>query len=187
MADKTDPKNSRYPFPAPGDPETLLEQRIQQWFTADELGERPFLLKEIGGPPYKVLVITYYRAILFEAGLFKRLKDSSDKVWRQFVSIHLTEGRFCSTLELRFFRYHDSLFYHNPYKDTSPYMEETDFKLDRWCLERLNKKEAAKIYSLLKDKELYWKEKRRKEQLEQIGSLNNKPPGGSPPKKQDPL
>ncbi|MCI5150833.1 MAG: hypothetical protein D3916_15870, partial [Candidatus Electrothrix sp. MAN1_4] len=118
-------------------------------------------------------------------GCFRKLQDISDKVWRQFVSVHLIEGNFCSALKLKFFKYHDTLFYHNPYKDTSPYMEETEFKLDVWCLERLNKKEASRIYRMLKDKQIYWQEERRKEQLEQVGSLNAKPPGGAPPKKTD--
>ena len=164
-------------------PETKLEKRIRQWFTAEEQGEPLLIIRELGGTRYKILVITSLRAILFEAGCFNRLQDISDKVWRQFVSVHLTEGYFCSTLALRFFRYHDSLFYHNPYKDTSPYMEETDFKIDIWKLERLSKSEAQQIYSFLKDKELFWKEKRRQEYFEQLNSLNSKPPGGSPPKK----
>ena len=164
-------------------PETKLEKRIRQWFTTEELGERPLIIRELGGTSYKILVITSQRVILFEAGCFSRLQDISDKVWRQFVSVHLTEGYFCSMLALRFFRYHDSLFYHNPYKDTSPYMEETDFKIDTWNLDRLSKSEAQHIYSFLKDKELFWKEERRKEHFAQLSSLNNKPPGGSPPKK----
>ena len=175
----------RHNFGSMDEPITPLEKRIRQWFTAEEQGERPLIIRELGGTRYKILVITYHRAILFEAGCFKKLQDISDKIWRQFVSIHLAEGYFCSMLELSFFRYHDSLFYHNPYKDTSPYMEETDFKLDRWRLERLNKKEAFRLYSVLKDKQLYWQEKRRSEQIEQIGSLNTKPPGGAPPKKKE--
>ena len=181
---KTENKK-RHNFGSMDEPITPLEKRIRQWFTDKEKKERPLIIKENVGAPLKILVITYYRAILFEAGLFCRLKDVNDKVWRQFVSVHLNEGPFSSSLELRFFRYHDSLFYHNPYKDTSPYMEETEFKLDPWRLERLNKKEASRIYSVLKDKQIYWQEKRRTEQIEQIGSLNAKPPGGSPPKKKE--
>ena len=178
-------RKKRRNYNSPDEPETKLEKRIKKWLTAEEREERPHIIKENIGVPLKILVITYSRAILFEAGLFGRLKDVSDKVWRQFVSVHLSEGTFRSALELRFFRYHDSLFYHNPYKDTSPYMEETEFKLDSWRLERLHKKEAARIYGVLKDKQLYWQEKRRSEQIEQIGSLNAKPPGGSPPKKKE--
>ncbi len=185
QASPQDDSRKKHNFNPTDDPETKLEKRIKKWLTAEERKERPHIIKENVGAPLKILVITYYRAILFEAGLFGRLKDVSDKVWRQFVSVHLSEGAFCSALELRFFRYHDSLFYHNPYKDTSPYMEETDFKLDHWHFERLTKKEAAYIYSVLKDKELYWQEKRRSEQIEQIGSLNAKPPGGQPPKKKE--
>ena len=166
-------------------PETTLEKKIKRWFTEQEQQERPLIIKENIGIPCKILVITSHRAILFEAGLLHRLQDVSDKVWRQFVSVRLTENTFSSTLELRFFRYHDSLFYHNPYKDSSPYMEETEFKLDKWTLERLGKKEASFVYSELKDKQLYWQEERRKEHLAQIGSLNAKPPGGPPPKKKE--
>ena len=165
--------------------ETVLEQRVQQWFTAEEQTSRPqpLIIRELGGLRYKVLVITSLRAILFEVAPFRKLQDISDKSWRQFVSVHLAQGYSFSTLELHFFRYHDSLFYHNPYKDTSPYMEETDFKIVPWRLERLNKEDAATIYGVLKEKELHWKEERRKEHFEQIGSLNTKPPGGAPPKK----
>ena len=178
-----DPPKKRHNFGSLDDPVTPLEKRIRQWFTDEEKKERPLIIKEDVGAPRKILVITYYRAILFETGMFYRLKDVSDKVWRQFVSVHLSEGPFWSSLALRFFRYHDSLFYHNPYKDTSPYMEETDFKIDTWNLERLRKKEAQQVYGVLKDKELFWKEERRKEHFEHVGSLNSKPPGGAPPKK----
>ncbi|MCI5223715.1 MAG: hypothetical protein D3924_13860, partial [Candidatus Electrothrix sp. AR4] len=138
-----------------------------------------------GGARRKILVLTYQRAIQFESHYFFNLKDTSDKVWRQFVSVHLSEGTFCSALKLSFFCYHDSLFYHNPYKDTSPYMEETKFKITTWHLDRLNKEKARRVYAFLKDKELYWKEERRKEHFEQLGALNAKPPGGSPPKKKE--
>ena len=177
------PAKKRHNFGSPDDQIPPLEQKISQWFTDEEKKERPLIIMEDVGSPRKILVITYHRAILFNKGLFCRLQDDSDKVWRQFVSVHLTEGLFRSSLALRFFRYHDSLFYHNPYKDTSPYMEETDFKIDTWNLERLDKKEAQRVYSVLKDKELFWKEKRRQEHFEQLGSLNSKPPGGAPPKK----
>jgi len=185
QASPHDDSRKKHNFNPTDEPETKLEKRIKKWLTAEERKERPHIIKENVGAPLKILVITYYRAIWFEAGLFGRLKDVSDKVWRQFVSVHLSEGTFCSALELRFFRYHDSLFYHNPYKDTSPYMEETDFKLDHWRFERLTKKEASKIYSVLKDKQIHWQEERRKEQIQQIGSLNAKQPGGSPPKKKE--
>ncbi len=185
QASPQEDSRKRHDFNPTDEPETKLEKRIKKWLTADERKERPYIIKENVGAPLKILVITYSRTILFEAGLFGRLKDVSDKVWRQFVSVHLSEGTFCSALELRFFRYHDSLFFHNPYKDTSPYMEETEFKLDRWRLERLAKKEASYFYSVLKDKQLYWQEERRKEQIQQIGSLNAKQPGGAPPKKKE--
>lgn len=180
-----DEEKERHEASLKDQPETVLEKKVKQWFTDQEQQERPLIIKENIGIPCKILVITSHRAILFEAGLLRRLKDISDKVWRQFVSVHLTENTFSSTLELRFFRYHDSLFYHNPYKDSSPYMEETEFKLDKWKMERLNKREAASVYSALKDKQLYWQEERRKEHVAQIGSLNAKTPGGPPAKKKE--
>ncbi|WPD24085.1 MAG: hypothetical protein SD837_05900 [Candidatus Electrothrix scaldis] len=178
-----EPIKKRHDFSPLEFPITPLEKRIRQWFTAEEQGDRPLIIRERGGRRFKILVITYHRAILFEAGPFKKLHDISDKTWRQFISVHLSEGTFLSTLKLSFFQYDDSLFYHNPYKDASPYMEETGFKAEPWQLNRLSKKEAQRIYTFLKDKELYWKEKRRQEHLEFLNSLNAKAPGGPPQKK----
>jgi hypothetical protein len=171
-------------LPSADEPETNLETKIKKWFTAAEKDDRPHIIAERVGTRRKILVLTYHRAILFESGWLGRLKDTSDKVWRQFVSVHLTEKTVFSALDLRFFPHHDSVFYHNPYKDNSPYMGETDFKMKLWHLDRLNKEEARRIYAFLKDKELYWQEKRRKEQIAQLGPLNVKPPGIPQPKPQ---
>ncbi len=156
--------------------EKKIEQKIKKWFTADEKKSNAIIIGEQGGIPRKILTLTDHRAILFESGWLWGLKDKSDKVWRQFISVHLKEGTFYSALDLHFFCYHDSLYYHNPYKDNSPYKDENNFMMTSWHLERLNKGAATAVYAFLKDKELHWKEKRRKEQLEQLGVLNAKPP-----------
>lgn len=176
-------KNLRRNLLPPADaPETKLEKKIKQWFTAAEEGERPFIIVESYRPRQrKILVLTYFRAILFEAGLFGRLKDVSDKVWRQFVAVHLIEETYSCSLKLRFFKCHDPVLYYNPYKENSA-LEESDFK--NWRLDRLNKDEAKKVYSFLKDKEMYWQEERRKESINHQKTfvksmLMAKPPGGS--------
>ncbi|MCI5143435.1 MAG: hypothetical protein D3909_17285 [Candidatus Electrothrix sp. ATG1] len=176
--DEPEGKKRRHNFHSIDDPETKLEKRIKQWFTDEEKKDRPLIIKENVGAPVQIFVITYQRAILFEAGLFYRLKDVSDKVWRQFVSVHLTENIFSSSLTLRFF----------PYNDSTPYYNPSDEKksLERWYLNRLKKEDARRAYSVLKDKELYWQEKRRQEQVA-LRKPFGKPPGGGggapPPKK----
>ncbi|XOF32356.1 MAG: hypothetical protein ACL93V_09915 [Candidatus Electrothrix sp. YB6] len=171
-------------LPGSDEPVTRLEKKIEKWFTAAEEDDRPFIVEErLGTYRHKILVMTYYRAILFESGRFRKLKDVSDKVWRQFVSVHLTEKTFYSSLELRFFPYHDSVSYHNPFKENSA-LKEDDFQ--HWQLDRLNKEEARRAYAFLKDKEIFWQEKRRQEHIEQYKALNARPPGGgAPPKKKD--
>ncbi|MCW5201348.1 hypothetical protein VT98_11092 [Candidatus Electrothrix communis] len=176
----------RNQLPSAHDPETKLEGKIKKWFTAAEEGDRPLIIEErVSGAHRQILVITYHRAILFEAGFLGRLKDVSDKIWRQFVSVHLTEKIFSSSLRLRFFPYHDSISYHNPYKENSS-VQEDDFK--NWHLDRLNKEEARRVYAFLKDKELYWQEKRRQENIVQRKMPPMRPPGGgggAPPPKKD--
>ncbi|MCI5137690.1 MAG: hypothetical protein D3922_04570 [Candidatus Electrothrix sp. AR1] len=175
----------RNQLPSAHEPETKLEKKIKKWFTAAEEGDRPLIIEErIGAHRHNILVITYHRAILFEAGFWGRLKDVSDKIWRQFVSVHLTEKTFYSSLSLRFFPYHDSISYHNPYKENSS-VQEDDFK--NWHLDRLNKEEARKVYAFLKDKELYWQEKRREENIALRKMPPMRPPGGggAPPPKKD--
>lgn len=75
-----------------------------------------------------------------------------------------------------FFPYHDSVSYHNPDKNSSS-LQESDFK--NWYLNRLNKEEARRVYSFLKDKELFWQEKRRKEYINQRKMFAVKPLGGT--------
>jgi len=172
----------RNQLPSADEPETKLEKKIIQWFTAAEGDERPFIIEERLGPHrHQILVLTYFRAILFEAGCFGKLKDNSDKVWRQFVAVHLAEERFFSSLVLSFFPYHDSISYHNPFKEGSALKQE-DFIT--WKLNRLDKQEARRAYTFLKDKELHWQEIRRAEQIEHQRMLMPlRPPGGAPPPK----
>jgi len=165
-------KKRRHDFGSMHEPETKLEKRIKQWFTDEEKKDRPLIIKENVGAPVKILVITYQRAIWFEAGLFCRLKDISDKIWRQFVSVHLTENIFSSSLTLRFFPYNDSIPYYNPSTSNE------GKTLERWYFNRLNKEGARRIYAFLKDKELFWQEKRRQEQVALRKPFPGKPPGG---------
>ncbi len=160
----------RNQLPSIDEPMTKLEQKVKKWFTDEEKQDRPLIIKENVGAPVKILVITYQRAIWFEAGLFCRLKDVSDKVWRQFVSVHLTENIFSSSLTLRFFPYNDPAPYYNSSNENNP--------LERWHFNRLNKEDARRIYAFLKDKELFWQEKRRLEQVALRKPFPGRPPGG---------
>lgn len=165
-------------LPINNDPKTKLEKKIIQWLIASEQGERPLVVEERRGRlRHQVLVLTYSRAILFETNCFGRLKDISDKVWRQFIAVHLTEERFGSTLELRFFHYHDSVTYHNPFNERNA-LDENEFIT--WELTRLDKEKARQAYTYMKDKELYWQEKRRQEHLGQQRMGMGRPPGGAP-------
>ncbi len=167
-------------FP-PDKKELKLEKKITQWFIASEEDDRPLIIEErLGKHHNRILVLTCLRAILFEAGCFGRLKDVSDKVWRQFVAVHLTEEHLFSSLELHFLQCHDSVAYHNPFKENSS-LKKDEFVT--WKLKRLDKQKARMGYTYLKDKELYWKEKRRKEHIENQKMLMARPPGGAPPRK----
>jgi hypothetical protein len=177
---REDSGKRRHNFGSMDEPETKLEKRIKQWLTEEEKQDCPLIIGENIRVPRKILVVTYKRAILFEAGIFCRLRDVSDKVWRQFISVHLTENFFSSSISLRFFPYNDSIPYYNPSDEKK--------SLERWHLNRLNKQGARQIYSCLKDKELFWQEERRKEQVAlRKPPFPGKPPGGGgpPPQKKD--
>jgi len=154
-------------------------KKLRKWLTDDERQKGYHFIEERLAVRHKILMLTTQRAILFEAAFFGRLKDRSDKMWQQFISIHLTEGAFYSALDLYFFRYHDSLFYHNPYKDNTPHKEDNNFKIIHWNLKKLEKKQARKFYAMLKEKELFWKKERRSEQMKILpsGPPLAKPPG----------
>ena len=178
---REDNQKKKHNFGSIDEPETKLAKKIKKWFTEKEKQEDSLIIKENVGAPRKILVITRQRTILFEAGVLWRLKDVSDKVWRQFVSVHLTEHLFSAALTLRFFPYNDSIPYYNPSDEKK--------SLERWHLNRLNKEIARQAYSFLKEKELFWQEERRKEQvaLRKPPFPPGKPPGGggggAPPQK----
>lgn len=136
-----------------------LESTVKQWLTKDEQLE--FLLEEKLWPNRKCVAITSARAILFNINILRRMRDVSDKQWRQLIDAHLSERWRRADLTISFFHYHDSLVYHDPHhEDNHPY------KVDTWQLICLPRKEAKEAYRLLKDKEHTWKETRRKEHLE---------------------
>ena len=121
--------------------------------------------------PHKIhgiLVVTSERAIFFERRFGGRLRDDSDKLWRQLINVHLDEGFFSSKLKLEFFRYHDSIVYHNPHKPGETPIDPP------WELTNLPKRRARNVYTALKCKERIWKEKRRVEQLEHNKTLGGK-------------
>ncbi|WP_339134081.1 MAG: hypothetical protein WGN25_14425 [Candidatus Electrothrix sp. GW3-4] len=124
-----------------------LKRRLEKWLTEEEKKEQIYIVEEKKGARRQILMATSQRAILFENNLFfGKLKDTSDKAWEQFISIHLTEGVLSSSLELCFFRYHDS----NNHQESV-----------EWVLSGLDKEKAREFYAYLKDKEMALKESRR--------------------------
>ena len=123
-----------------------LKRRLEKWLTDEEKKEQFYVVEEKTGMQRKILMATSQRAILFENNLFGKLKDTSDKVWNQFISVHLTEGVLSASLELCFFRYHDS----------SNHLEAVD-----WTLSGLDKAKAWEFYAYLKEREMSLKERRR--------------------------
>jgi hypothetical protein len=123
-----------------------LKRRLEKWLTDEEKKEQFYVVEEKTGMQRKILMATSQRAILFENNLFGKLKDTSDKVWDQFISVHLTEGVLSASLELCFFRYHDS----------NNHLEAVD-----WTLSGLDKATAWEFYAYLKEIEMSLKERRR--------------------------
>ncbi len=123
-----------------------LKRRLEKWLTDEEKKEQFYVVEEKTGVRRKILMATSQRAILFENNLFGKLKDTSDKVWNQFISVHLTEGVLSSSLELCFFPYHDS----------NNHLEAVD-----WTLSGLDKAKAREFYAYLKEREMSLKEIRR--------------------------
>ncbi len=152
-----------------------IEEKIKEWLTDKEkennFADFIYIIEESLFKTRQILVSTSHRAILFEYTLAGVLKDKSDKIWRQLVSVHLQERLYDSSLELDFFEFHESIFYHNPNQ-----FSETP-KITHWKLTELDKKKARKIYTHLKDKEIAIKETRRQEHLENkiVGGM--RPPG----------
>jgi hypothetical protein len=124
-----------------------LSRRLETWLTAEEKKERFYVVEEKKGRNRQILMATNQRAILFENNVFfGRLKDTSDKSWNQFISVHLTEKLLSSSLELCFFRYHDCTNHQDSVE---------------WVLSGLDKAKAREFYAHLKDKEMSLKESRR--------------------------
>lgn len=124
-----------------------LKRRLEKWLTEEEKKEEVYVVEEKKGTRRQILMATSQRAILFENNLlFGRLKDTSDKSWNQFISVHLTEKFLSSSLELCFFRYHDS----NNHQESV-----------EWVLSGLDKAKARVFYAHLKDKEMALKESRQ--------------------------
>ena len=123
-----------------------LKRRLEKWLTDEEKKEQFYVVEEKTGVRRKILMATSQRAILFENNLFGKLKDTSDKAWNQFISVHLSEGFLASSLELCLFRYPDSM----NHQDTVS-----------WVLSGLDKVKAREFYAYLKDREMALKELRR--------------------------
>ena len=123
-----------------------LKRKLENWLTEEEKKEQFYVVEE-KGLSRKILMATTQRAILFENNLlFGGLRDTSDKSWDQFISVHLTENFLSSSLELCFFRYHDS----NNHQESV-----------EWVLSGLDKAKAREFYAHLKDKEMALKENRK--------------------------
>ncbi len=131
---------------------------IEQWLTEGET-ITTFIEENMMGSRH-ILVITNERAILFNRKFGGRMKDISDKQWRQLIDVHLKEGFFSSELEISFFSFHDSIAYHDPHNPKQSPVDPT------WKLVSLPKDEARNVYRELKAKENEWKERRRLEQIE---------------------
>ena len=134
------------------------DKRIEKWLAEGEALSS--YIQEKGMGRKHILALTNERAILFERKFGRRIKDVSDKLWRQLIDVHLKEGFFSSILELSFFTFHDSIAYHDPHNPAKSPVDPT------WTLKGLPKEEAREIYRELKAKENEWKERRRKEQIE---------------------
>ena len=135
-----------------------LTRRLETWLTDEEKKERFYVVEEKKRRNRQILMATSQRAILFENNvLFGRLKDTSDKSWNQFISVHLTEKFLSSSLELCFFRYPDS----NNHQEAV-----------EWVLSGLDKAKAREFYAYLKDKEMALKESRRAKKAPGAPMLN---------------
>lgn len=124
-----------------------LKRKLENWLTEEERKEQFYVVEEKKRLSRKVLMATNKRLVLFDNNIFGMLKDSSDKIWTQFISVHLTEGVLTSSLELNFFRYYDA----PNHKDSV-----------NWVLSALDKEKARECYTYLKGKEMSLIELRRK-------------------------
>ncbi|CAK8711035.1 hypothetical protein GCAAIG_00290 [Candidatus Electronema halotolerans] len=162
--------------------EKRIEEKIKNWLTVEEQENSAdfiCIIEESFFKTRKIIAATSHRIVLFEYSLSGTLKDKSDKIWRQLVSVHLQEKIPYSSLELCFFQFHDSIFYHNP----NQFSDKP--KMKHWRLDELNKKKARIFYAFLKNKEIAMKEARRQEHLDNkiVGGMGGmaRPGGGGPP------
>ncbi len=158
--------------------EKRIEEKIKNWLTdeeqANDFADFFYITERSLCRTRQILAATSHRVVLFEYNLAGRLTDKSDKIWRQLVSVHLQERISTSSLELCFFEFHDSIFYHNP----NQFSDKP--KMKHWRLDELDKKKARRFYSILKNKEITIKEDRRKEHLDnKIVGAPKMPPAGS--------
>jgi hypothetical protein len=141
---------------------------IKKWLTDGEKLKHVIREKKLSVlAPCWILVLTSERAIRFIRRSGGRLRDQSDKLWRQLIDAHLEEGFFSSRLRITFFRYDDSIVYHNPH-------DANKTRFDEWDFTCLPKGEARAVYTCLKEMERVWKEKRRIEQLEHDKAMGGK-------------
>jgi hypothetical protein len=159
--------------------EKRIEEKIKRWLTAEEQTDDFagffYIAEESLFRTRQILVATSCRVVLFEYNLAGTLTDKSDKIWRQLVSVHLQERISTSSLELCFFEFHESIFYHNPNQFSN------DPKIVSWKLDDLDREKARNCYILLKNKEISMKELRRQEHLDNKIVGGPKMPGGPPP------
>ncbi|OUD13341.1 PH domain-containing protein [Thioflexithrix psekupsensis] len=117
------------------------ENTIQAWLVQGENLED--YITDDGFWKSQTLVVTSQRAILLHSTFFQ-VSEYSDKYWSQLASVHLTKSFFSATLELKFIKHHNI-------------NGETNKPLATpWVLEGITRREAEKMYCLLKAKEREW-------------------------------
>lgn len=134
-----------------------IEETIAEWLTKDENLE--YVIEESVLRSRQCLVVTSQRAILFNVSFFKRLKDVSDKHWRQLIDVHLEERLTRASLTVSFFQHH-------PVDSHDSHEGDENYLPVNWKLSPLPRKSAREVYRILKEKEHTWKEIRRLEHLE---------------------
>ena len=125
------------------------KKSIEKWLSKGET--LTCYIEEQGMGRKHILALTSDRTILFERKFGGRMKDVSDKQWRQLIDVHLKEGFFRSEIDISFFSFHDSIAYHDPHNPAQSPVDPT------WRLQGLSKEEARGVYRELKEKENEWK------------------------------
>ena len=128
-----------------------LENTVRQWLTRDE--ELEFILEERYWSSRSCLAITSVRAVLFTVGLFRRMRETKDRLWRQLEDVYVKEHFRSADLTISFLLPHaDCLVHHDPHEE-----ENHKPKCEEWPLSYLRRGEAKEAYRLLKAKERVWK------------------------------